>query len=321
VLELMGQTPGVGSVEGMGGNFAKYEQDFRTFADRHWDSEGSSVAANYYDRAAIYYVWWARTGNGTYLERANALALNYRRSFLEARGFNVLPYETFVEGVALHYLVTGDEASRVAVGRVADRFGSSRFIDVLSNTNGEVENRDQSRVLNALLVARQIGAPSATGTDWSARARTALSNILASQSSDGAYRFTQSNQCGYNKPWMVGLLNDALIRYHTQFEGDSRIVSSVRRSLDFIWANNWRADQRAIVYLGGSCNGDDAWPAPDLNGLVVNGFGWVYRQTGDGSYRSRGEEVFAGAVSGGWPNGSKQFNQLYTSSFRYLSFR
>ena len=320
VLSLMGQAPNAGAVEAMGGVFARYEADFRTYADQHWANEGASVGANYYDRAMIYYVAWARTGNTTYRDRANALALNYRRNFLEARGFDVLPFETFVDGVALHYLVTGDEASRVAVGRVADRFASSRFIDVLGNTAGEVDNRDQSRVLTALLVARQIGAPSANGTDFAGRARTALSNILRSQSPDGAYRFT-TTQCGRNKPFMVGLLNDALVRYHGSFEADWRIVDAVKRSLDYIWANDWRADRQAVVYLGGYCNGDDAWAAADLNGLVASGFGFVYRQTGDGTYRSRGDAVFAGAVNGGWPAGSKQFNQQYTSSYRYLGLR
>jgi hypothetical protein len=321
VLSLMGQTPSVSSVEALGGAFARYEQDFRTYADRHWASEGTSVAANYYDRAMMYYVWWARTGNATYLERANALAVNYRKSFLEARGFNVLPYETFVDGVALHYLVTGDEASRAAVGKVADRFATSRFMDVLGNTAGEVDNRDQSRVLTALLVARRINAPTAAGNDWAGRARTALSNILRSQSSDGAYRFAQSGQCGYNKPWMVGLLNDALVRYHTSFEADSRIVGAVKRSLDYIWANDWRDAQQSIVYLGGNCGGDSPYTAPDLNNLVSSGFGFVYRQTGDATYRTRGDAVFIGGVNGGWPAGSKQFNQEYTSSYRYLGLR
>jgi hypothetical protein len=266
-------------------------------------------------------VWWARTGNSTYLERANALAVNYRQSFLEARGFNVLPYETFVDGVALHYLVTGDQASRTAVGKVADRFATSRFVDVLGNVAGEVDNRDQSRVITALIVARQIGAPSATGTDFADRARTALSNTLRSQSTDGAYRFQQSNQCGHNKPFMVGLLNDALIRYHTNFEADSRIVPAVKRSLDYIWANDWRSAQQSIVYLGGNCGSDSPFTAPDLNNLVSSGFGFVYRRTGDATYRTRGDAVFNGAVNGGWPAGSKQFNQQYTSSYRYLALR
>jgi hypothetical protein len=31
--------------------------------------------------------------------------------------------------------------------------------------------------------------------------------------------------------------------------------------------------------------------------------------------------VFAGAVSGAWLTGSKQFNQQYTASYRYLGLR
>src|SRR3712207_8429963 len=51
------------SVEALGGDFAKYEQDFRTYSDQHWNVEGATWNAgpgeqggNYYDRAKIYYV-------------------------------------------------------------------------------------------------------------------------------------------------------------------------------------------------------------------------------------------------------------------------
>ena len=50
------------------------DANFRTYAEKHWSREGSASAGNYYDRAAIYYVWWARTGNATYLKRAQRQA-------------------------------------------------------------------------------------------------------------------------------------------------------------------------------------------------------------------------------------------------------
>ena len=120
---------------------------------------------------------------------------------------------------------------------------------------------------------------------------------------------------------MVGLLNDALARYHATFEADSRIVGSVKRAVDYIWARNWRADQQAVLYLEGTCNGETPYTAADLNNLVSSGFGFVARQTGDATYRTRGDAVFSGGVYGGWPAGTKQFNQEYTSSYRYLALR
>ena len=151
-----------------------------------------------------------------------------------------------------------------------------------------------------------------------------MTRILASQAPSGAYLFTRpDNQCGYNKPFMVGLLNDAFIKYYTHFSPDPRIPGAIQRSIDYMWVNDWRAGPRAFVYLGGPCPGHDEGqaPSPDLNNLVVNGFGWTYQQTGNTLYRDRAEQIFAGGVAGAWLNGSKQFNENYTTSFRYLAYR
>jgi hypothetical protein len=62
-------------------------------------------------------------------------------------------------------------------------------------------------------------------------------------------------------------------------------------------------------------------PAPDLNNIIVTGFGWTYQQTGQSAYRANAEAIFAGAVSQAWLAGSKQFNENYTTSFHYLRYR
>ena len=323
VFALMGAVPSVSAVEAQGAAFAKYEQDFRTYADRHWAQEATAWdQANYYDRAMIYYVWWARTGNTTYLERAHALVLDYRRNYVERNDYGVPPHWAMFDGLALHYLLTGDEASRTAVGRIADTFTVPYYVANLGSTTAEMENRMQARVLLGFVIANYIKAPTRTGQDWGVRARDALTKILASQAADGAYRMAGPiNQCGYNKPFMVGLLNDAMIRYHTLFERDGRILTSIKKSVDYMWANDWRAGERAFVYLAGPCNGAPVGTAVDINNLVTSGFGFVSQQTGAATYRTRGDAVFSGGVYGTWLPGSKQFNQQYTSSYRYLALR
>ncbi|MDF2774226.1 MAG: hypothetical protein K0S86_3725 [Geminicoccaceae bacterium] len=42
--------------------------------------------------------------------------------------------------------------------------------------------------------------------------------------------------------------------------------------------------------------------------------------TGDVTYRDRGDRVFRGLL-GAYLGGSKQFNQTYASSYRYLVYR
>ncbi len=65
--------------------FARHDLRFRSFADRHWVADGPRwETANYYDRARIYYIAWARSGEPAWLQRAHALAVDYRDRYLIA---------------------------------------------------------------------------------------------------------------------------------------------------------------------------------------------------------------------------------------------
>src|SRR3712207_6944233 len=57
----------------------------------------------------------------------------------------------------------------------------------------------------------------------------------------------------------------------------------------------------------------------DLNNMISSGFGFVYKQTGDVTYRRRGDAVFEAGVKGAYLEGSKQFNEAYTRSEEHTS--
>jgi len=90
-----------------------------------------------------------------------------------------------------------------------------------------------------------------------------------------------------------------------------------------MWANDWNPTGRAFIYLDGPCPGYDEGQvlAPDLNNIIVTGFGWTYQQTGQSVYRTNAEAIFAGAVSQAWLSGSKQFNENYNTGFHHLRYR
>ena len=88
----------------------------------------------------------------------------YRADYLEANNFKIQPHLSQIEGVALHYLITGDEASRTAVGKLADQFVEAGFVQAFGSTSIKwMEGRIQGRVLEVLLVAEKVGAQSARG--------------------------------------------------------------------------------------------------------------------------------------------------------------
>jgi Ca2+-binding RTX toxin-like protein len=326
LAQLIGDAIVPSEIRNLGGVYTAYVDRFDPYADQHWSQTGADWATStYYDRAKIYYAWWVGTGDAEYLSRANALALDYRTDYLEANKYGASAHWSQIGGVAMHAVITGDAASLRAVGAVADTFTAPYYLDNLGRTDAAaaMDNRVQARVLESFLYAQELSAPSQAqpGRDWGALLHKSLDAILATQSADGAYRFMQPLQQGYNKPFMVGLLNDALIRYYETFDADPRIPVAIRKSIDYMWANDWVASARAFKYLEGTVAGEgDATPAPDLNNLIVNGFGFIYKLTGDATYRERGDAVFAGGVDNAWLTGSKQFNQEYTSSYKYLAY-
>jgi hypothetical protein len=223
-----------------------------------------------------------------------------------------------------HYLLTGDEASRTAVARVAQSFRAGYHRDgdptSLGSTGSWWDNRIQARVLQAYLLAWRLAATGTTPLDWGALLNAALPLILGTQRPDGSYRFEQL--CGESLNYMAGLLNDVLIKYYSYYQADARIPGAIRRSVDFLWTTQWLSSAQAFQYLSGPCTGvGGPTAAPDLNNLMVTGFAWTYQQTGDPTYRSRADQIFAGGVKAEWLGQSKQFNQAYASSFRYLAYR
>jgi hypothetical protein len=55
-----------------------------------------------------------------------------------------------------------------------------------------------------------------------------------------------------------------------------------------------------------------------LNGLFVTTFGFAGAATGDSASVARSRLVFQELVRSGFPSGSKQFNQEFSTSYRYL---
>jgi hypothetical protein len=307
--------------------FARHEAQFVEFAAEHMARDGAKWQnANYYDRAKIFYVYFARTGNEKYLKWANAIALDYRENFIEANKYGPSAHWSQMSGLYLHFLATGDPASRVAIVKVGELFSLPYYLKNLGDITAETDNRIQARTILALLYAYRVekmedGAPQkARAKIWAQRLREALTRIIASQGSDGAYRFARV-QCGHNKPYMVGLLNDALIEYYDLFDKDPRIPRLIDAAVRYLWEKDWDEASQSFVYLDGACGEDGPTPAPDLNGLIVGAFGFLFRLTGDETYRTRGDAVFAGGVNGAWLAGPKVFNQSYYSAYRYPAYR
>jgi hypothetical protein len=312
---IVGPTLSSAQTRLLGTAFAQYENAFWPQADQFWRSCGAQWDCNwgnYYDRALIYYAWWARTGNAEYWRRANAQAVNYRTAYLEENDYGTSPHWSQLRGLEKHYLLTGDPASRKAVVAVASVF--SGWMDYI--VSPEREGRIQARVLESFLLAWRLGDSS---QNWAGKVDEALTRILRTQSSSGAY--ISPLTCNASLNFMSGLLNDVFIEVYRTYRADARIPTAVKRSADYLWANEWLAGPQAFRYSGSDCEGQGKDPAPDLNMLMVDTYGFVYKQTGDASYREKGDRIFASGVAGAYLEGGKQFNENYNTSYLYTALR
>ncbi|HET6680183.1 MAG TPA: Ig-like domain-containing protein [Gemmatimonadaceae bacterium] len=318
---INGPTISVAENKAQGGAFLKYENDFVKFADYHWALSGASWLENYYDRALIYYAFWVRSGNPEYFRRASLLAVNYRRDYLEKNNYGSSPHWSQLEGLEQHYLLTGDEASRTAVGRTAQVM-SGYHTSLNDLTKTWLENRIQARVLQSYLLAWRIQAP---GDNWASRLDDGLTRVLSTQRADGSYG-PFPNTCNGSLNYMTGLLNDIMIKYYRQYKADSRIPGAIGKSLDYLWTQ-WIPTSNAFKYISVQCvnvsgmNVGGPTPAPDLNNFFVTGYSWYGRISGDATYSQRAEVIFNGGVNQAFLNGTKQFNENYSASFRFLDFR
>lgn len=319
--DLVGPTLTVDQTSSISAFAAKSDVDFRTFADMHWATYADAWEQNYYDRAQVYYAQWVRTGNPEYWVRGTRQILAYRTNYLEPNSYGTSPHWSQIDGVALHYQLTGDEKSRFAVGRVAEVL---RYFRDNARTVGhpDIESRILARTLMAQLWGWRLQARGNEAMASTSEISTLVSTILNLQSADGAWRYpTICSSNSASLTYMDGLLNEALIQSYIHHNANPAIPSKIRKSVDYLWSR-WKVASQAVEYAPGcppSSTDPDSYP--ELNNLVVNSFAWVYAQTGDVGYRQKADSVFNGGVRGQFLYGQKQFNQQYTTSYRYFFWR
>jgi hypothetical protein len=321
----------------LGDMFASYDRLFDRYlpASNTWSDD-------YYDRGVVYYARFARTGDATFLTKAHEIVLAYRQQYVEVQNYHIPPHWSLVRGLEIHYRLTGDELSRRAIAGIF-AWGLSFFAaadrglaDLQNENSSYMENRIQARVLQGALSAYRLNASftRADGitfavSEWPARLRDMLNQILSVQKADGSYSWAQI--CGGQLNYMVGMLNDVLIEYYRDFEPDPRIPTAVEKANEYLWSTQWVTAEQGFKYSSVNCapnpwgtnvGGVDA--AGDLNGLMIASFGWLYQRTGDSKWLTRGDAIMSGLILQRWAGSyasSKQFNQAFSESYRYLGWR
>jgi hypothetical protein len=119
------------------------------------------------------------------------------------------------------------------------------------------------------------------------------------------------------QPFMVGLLCEALIKYHEQTP-DPRIPFVLTLALDQLWNQAWVDRDESFFYISSK---PSEGGAPDLNLLIAPAYAWLYSTTGSSVIRERADRIFNAGVERAYLDGGKQFSQNYRWSADFVHWR
>jgi uncharacterized protein YjdB len=317
---------------------AQYEADFVRIEAIDWKRCGAGWNCGRtagYDRSFILYQQWMRTGDPKYWHHATASADDYIRKYVE-KNAGPAPWWSNSEGVALHYLMTGDERSRTQLRKLAEVM--AWFVKPGSHLSMGVaggDDRMKAKALLAALDARMIDVSDApaghakslysphldrnTLTTW-------ISELMKAQQANGA--FGGDYYLGGQKNFMTGMLLTGLVRYYDEVSADQRVYQSVKRNLEYMWEFDWVAAKKGFKYVSVDSTKEapraQSGGAPGLNGLTVTAFAWYYALSGDATYRDKIDLQLAGLAAAErkwWEASGKAFDQGYHHMFNTIAWR
>jgi PKD repeat protein len=285
---------------------ATWERDMLTYGQKHCTESEASLwegFAWYYDGARVYSQIATYTHDGYWYSCAD-LEKGVYRPYVIDNGGAVPGYRVFPHGLAMDYERTGDALSRDAVELLYGNGWAS--VPNLAYAIGWGASREIAYALNTHLVHERLGG-----------ARNRSLQDLAEAVIGHFDQWFVSRKATYVQPFMVALSSEALIGYY-ELTGDKRVPPLLKLAADRLWEKSWDSSTHSFLYYN---NDGTSSPAPDLNLLIAPLYGWVYQQTADAAYRTKGDEIFTGGVEGAWLDGGKQFSQNYRWSFEYLKWR
>lgn len=295
---------------------SRWESQMISFGRKHCaslldtsQSAEQRLAATYYDAQYVYYMIYDYTKDPYWNRCADAAEGVYRDQFVIAGDGKVPGYWNFTHGLTEDYLRTKDSKSKEAVILISKKAAFATDNTPIESTESTELSREVAYTIMSYLNAERLGEP-----------RRARLEKLVSQAFRHLDGWFVKETAPYVRPFMVALTAHSLIMYHGVTD-DPRVVSAIKNALDWIWDRMWIPSTQAFMYTDRVHESGGTEPSPDLNLIIAPVFAWLYLQTGDSKYRTRGDDIFSGGVRKAWLDAPKQFNQSYRWSFDYLRWR
>jgi uncharacterized protein YjdB len=320
---------------------AQYEADYARISDIDWKNCGVKWDCGRtagYDRGFILYQQWMRTGDPKYWHHATYTVDDYVKKYVTPAA-GPAPWWSNSEGVALAYLLTGDEKSRTQLRKMAEVLAwmTAPIQSTGLGRNPNIgDDRQRAKALLAMLDARLIDVATpqqgyAVSSIYSKHLGAStldegVTLVLGTQQANGAFGGTY--YLGGQKNFMTGMLLTALIRYYDEVRQDPRIVTAVKRNIDYMWANDWDETLQGFKYVSKDSTQEfprgQTKPEPGLNGLTVPAFAWYYSLTGDANVREMVDRQLAALTATErkwWEASGKTFDQGFYRAFNVWAWR
>lgn len=307
----------------------------------YWsDVQESRDAINHgYDpELGVIAAYW-RTNDESELTQIPYYLQRYRDEYVIPNNGAIPPRNLRTEGLAAHYVMTGEQASRDAVVMIAD--ATAHWIDKhVEHSTRYIDGRTWGRPMIAQLMAHEL-----TGEQqYADKATEGVEAAIAWFDAAGANGFWDSEAIG-GESYCGGMASfqilhailPGLARYDELIAPVDRLPEILNATLDRLW-NYWDPAigfSYAIPpqsYTGALLDWDcttgagnaSAKPSKHLDLLTVIGYAYGYAHTGQQRHKDRAEEIWNLGLSGSNPptqmkidyNNSKVYFQNFAWSWR-----
>ena len=203
-------------------------------------------------------------------------------------GSSSVPSHTWVEGPALHYLLTGDRNVRDSLDRTAGWLLGAGLKDF----GGGIQHYDFANcrecgwhLIHLTALARMSESPRYLNA-----ASLIAARVLERQEPEGGWeRVLKSGHCGCEPPrergeagFMVGVLLSGLRRYH-ELTGDERVAEAIRGGARWLLRRTYDAASGHFRYT--PCLRRGGGPQPVYTRQVIEGLAYAHALTGDAELR------------------------------------
>jgi hypothetical protein len=285
----------------------------------------------YWDSQRMFEQMGDYTGDPLFYEYSDAAQTAYAEKYLIPSNYVVNAFRVHTEGLAMKYERTGDIQSAQVLEGLTENGLFIRPATPIESLYTLNRNREVAYALKAYINSERAGVPEHPR-------RNELVEVVLNHL-DQVIATDNPNPPAI-KVFMTGLSLEAIIQYY-EYTGrsDERVPDKVYQVLDVLWQRGYDADSGSMKYwsevpqswqeIDADCLSNSPIvqypycltnPAPDLNLIVAPAYAWAWKETGEDRFRIRGDKLFESGIQDGY-TGTKQINQRYWWSFKYVEWR